>query len=132
MLLFRTGQAQGVLYGDEQLVLVDGLGEKAEHPGAGRLDGVGNGAVGGHDDDRHAEPLGLDPLEQRQSVHAPHPQVAQHQIGPLLTQPVQRPLGAVGGIHLVTLTAQAHAHQLEQAGIIVHQQNATHALTPLP
>ena len=26
MLLFRAGQTQGVLYGDEQLVLVDGLG----------------------------------------------------------------------------------------------------------
>lgn len=119
-----------MFYGDQQLVLVDGLGEEAEHPGAGRLDGVGNGAVGGHDDHRHAEPLGLDPLEQRQPVHAPHAQIAQHQVGPLLAQPVQRSFGAVGGIHLVTLAAQAHAHQLEQAGIIVHQQNTAHALTP--
>ncbi len=131
--LLWARQAQRMLYGGEQLVLVDGLGQKTEYPGAGRLNGIGNGAVGGHDDDRQPQPLGLDPLEQRQPVHAGHAQVAQHQIGPLLTQPVQRPFGAVGGIHLITLAAQTHAHQLEQAGIIINQQDATHfSASPLP
>ena len=131
--LLWARQAQRVLYGGEQLILVDGLGEKAEHPGAGGLNGIGNGAVGGHDDDRQPQPLGLDPLEQRQPVHAGHAQIAQHQIGPLLAKPVQRPFGTVGGIHLIALAAQAHAHQLEQAGIVIDQQDATHfSASPLP
>ncbi len=128
-LLLRAGQAEGLLYGGQQLILVDGLGQKAEHPGTGRLNGIGDGAVGGHDDDRQAEPLGLDPLEQRQPIHATHAQVTQHQIGALLPQAVERPLRTVGGIHFITLTAQAHAHQFEQADVVIHQQDPAHGTT---
>ena len=129
LLLFRPRQAQRMFDGGEQLILVDGFGQKAEDAGAGRLNGIRYGAVGGHDDHRQTEPLGLDPLEQRQTVHTGHPQIAQHQIGPLLTQPVEGPFRTVGGVHFITLTAQPHAHQFEQADVVIHQQDPAHGMT---
>ena len=74
-------QGEGALDLAEQLVGVVGLGEVAEDAALDRRHRVGNGAVGGEDDDRQPRVGALDLLEERHAVHALHLQVGEDQVG---------------------------------------------------
>ncbi len=114
---------QRLLDGGEQLVAVHRLGQEAEHPLAGGADGVGDRAVGGEQDHRQPRHLALYLAEQRQAVHLVHAQVGKYQVGAVDLQGAQRLAAALGGGHPVAAALQAHAQQLEQADVVIHQQD---------
>ena len=113
----------GFLDGGEQLVAVHRLGEKAEHPLARGAHRIRDGAVRGENDHRHARRTALQFVKQRHAVHFVHAQVGEHQVGAVLGQAVQCLASALGGGHAVASAFQAHAQQLEQAGVVIDQQN---------
>lgn len=63
----------------------------------------------------------LDLSEQRHAIHLVHAQIADHQIDLFARQQAQRFLAAFGGGDVKTFAGQAHAQQLQQAGIVVNQ-----------
>ena len=76
----------------------------------------------GEDDHRHARLMLLDLGEQRHAVHLVHTQIADHQIDLFARQQAQRFLAAFGGGDVKTFAGQTHAQQLQQAGIVVNQE----------
>ena len=65
----------------EQFLAIERLGEKAEGAALGRDHRVGNRAVGGEDDHRHARGGFVQPREQCVAVHAVHAQVGDDRLG---------------------------------------------------
>jgi len=122
--LVQPAQGQGLLDLGQELLAVEGFGEEAEHTAVGGLDGVGDGAVGGEDDDRQGGVLLVDGMEQGHAVHARHAQVGDHQMGTEHRDLHQGLLRAVRHRHVVTGVAQAQVEQAQEIGIVVDDQDA--------
>ncbi|MNE75477.1 hypothetical protein D3C80_1716410 [compost metagenome] len=77
--------------------------------------------MGGQNDHRHPRLVFLDLGKQRHTVHFIHPQIADHQVDLFAGQQAQSLLTAFRRGNVKTFAGQAHAQQLEQAGIVVNQ-----------
>ena len=124
----EAGDAQGLLHLVQQLLFVDRLGQEAEGAELGGVHGVGNGAVGGEDDDFEARIARLQFLEQADAVHLVHAQVGDDQLGPEAARGGERERGALDGFDFVVLRAQADGEQAQQTRIVVDDQDAGFAL----
>ena len=74
-------------------------------------------------DHRQRRMLGIDLLEQLQSVNARHAQIGDHDGRPVHGDLRQRHLAAFGVFHAIASRRQAQTDQLQQIGIIVNQQD---------
>ncbi|MNZ65460.1 hypothetical protein D3C78_836550 [compost metagenome] len=72
--------------------------------------------------DRHSGLQLLDFDEQLHAIHLVHTQIADHQIDFLAPKRLQPFLPTFGGDNAVAFADQAHSQQLQQAGIVIHQQ----------
>ena len=107
----------------EQFVAIDRLGQEAEHALSRGADGIRNRTVGGENDHRDARHPPLQLVEQGQTIHFVHAQIGQHQIRRGLFDVGQRFATALRRGHPEAAAFQAHAQQLEQAGVVVDQEN---------
>ena len=123
--LRHAGHFHGALDVLEQLLLVDGLREKAEGAALSRFDGIGNRPVRRQQQHAEPRPLALDLLQQLDTVHVVHAQIRDDEIGPEPRQRRERFGRALDGLDVVVLGPQANAQQAQQARVVVDQQNST-------
>ncbi len=116
----EAGNLQRLLHLVEQFLLVDRLGEERERAALGGLHRIGNGAVGGEDDDSQAGGPALDFFEQADAVHLVHAQIGDHQIRADPSQRCERRGGAFNRVDFVVLGTQTNREQPEQPRIVVN------------
>ena len=122
-LLYGRRLGQRLIDGGEQLVLVDRLGQEAEHALTGGTDGIRDGAVCGQQDDGHARLTLLQLTEQGHAIHFIHAQVGQDQVWTCGFETAERLAATAGRRDLEATAFETHAEQLEQARIIIDEQN---------
>ncbi len=119
----RAALAQCVIDALQQFVAVERFGEVAEQSFAGGLHRVGNRPVSGEHDHRQGRHLLLQRIEQRQTVHALHTQIGDHDMRLPGADPAQRLLATGSGLHLKTVGFKAQRQQFQQPGVIICQQD---------
>ena len=107
----------------EQLGLVDRLGQEGEGAELGGFDGIGNGAVGGDQDNHQSGPALLQFLKQADPIHVVHAQVGNHQVGPETGADRQRAVAAGHRFDVIAFGLQPYGQQLEQAGVVIDEQD---------
>ena len=124
---------QGLLDGEEHLVDLEGLVDVVVGAFLHRLDGLIDGAEGGHDDDHDIRVQLLDGPQGLHAAQTRHADIRHHQIDRLLLQEGQslRPVAADGGLKAFPL--QDLCQQVPHLLFVVHDQDAlvrTHAVPP--
>ena len=126
--LRKSGHLERLLHVVEQFLFVDRFGEKAERSALGGVHGVRNRAVGGQDDHSQTRPAALQLLEQSDAVHLIHAKIGDHEVGTESRARGECRRGALHGLDLVVLGAQADGQQTQQPGVVIDHQNSRLAL----
>jgi hypothetical protein len=123
VLLHHGLPAHGLVHGDQDALLAEGLGDVVEGPLAGRLDGGLDGGEGRKDDDGRAGLGLLDLGEQGDAVHPGHLEVgddALHRIFPEPLQGLERV--ALRCDHVVAVLRDHPPQQNEHVLFVVYDQ----------
>ena len=126
-----AGLLQRGLYGLQQQCFIDRFGQELENTHLGSGNGLWNGALGRHDDDREPGIKVPDLCEQVKAAGAFHSQVGKYQIDGVIAQHLQGFFGGGCGQQLEALGLESDHQQFQQAGVVVHQQQAILHL-PIP
>ena len=106
----------------QQLLLAERLHEVVVRADAQRLDLGRLGALAGHDE--HGHVAGRAQLaDDREAVRAGHREVEQHEVGPLLAEPLDGGQAVVGGDDLVALGADQRGDRADHRRVVVHHQD---------
>ncbi len=124
----RGGKRQGLVDLVEQRLAVEGLGQVAEDAACGGVDRIGDRAVRGEQDDRQRRVTGVDLVEQGQAIAAGQLHVAHHQLRPRDSQLRERRFGRLDRGDTVAGRGEPHREQLQQIGVVVHQQQVGHGV----
>ncbi len=100
--------------------LSTGLVRKRERAALGGLHRIGNGAVGGKDDDPQTRRAALDLLEQADAVHLVHAQVGDDQVRAHAGERGEGRSSAFDGVDFVIFSAQTDREQPQQPRIVVN------------
>ncbi len=111
--------------GHRQLDFVgfEGLGDVVVSPGAQRLYGAFDGAIGGDHDDRQSGIEGLDFLEQFQAVHARHLNVGDHQVEIFSADVLQGLITRAYRHRFITILGQHPAKQSPHSLFVIDDKN---------
>ena len=118
-----AGQFEGGGNFLKEILAVERLREEGEYAALCRVDGIGNRAVRGENDDRHRRMLPMDRLEQLQPVDARHPHVGNYRSRTSDRECRQRCLAAVRRANAIASRHEPEADQPEQIRIVVDEQN---------
>ncbi len=114
--------AEGPLDGHQQFVVDQRLGQVVEGAGAEGFHGGVGVAVAGHQDDLGGRIVAADLLQEVEAVAVLEADIDQHEVVGLLTELEARVGDARGSVDLETLAAEPVGHRLQQASIVVDQQ----------
>ena len=106
----------------QQFLLAHRLDEETECAALSRLNGLGNGRVGGQYDHRDMGPTAPQFLEQRKPSHILQTQLGDHQIGAGPHAGIQRRLPAFRGAHRIVRAAEMCRHDAAKRGILIYDQ----------
>ncbi len=127
-LLLEPHGVQGVADGQAHVVEAVGLVDEIVGALAQRGDGVGHGAVAGHDDHAARLALAVELGQGVQARHARQAQVQQGQVHPLAgAHLLQGRLAAGRGEHLAPRALEVEVEQLARVLVVVHHQDARRA-----
>src|SRR5579884_2322935 len=112
----------------------EGLVDEAVGPGGAAVLDVVGARERGEEDDRDVPRLGvaLDAAAGLQAVDARHHHVEDDEVGTLRLQALQPLLAVGGGVDVVALDAQVHRDDVEEAGVIVDDEDAAAHKAPGP
>ncbi len=108
---------------EPHFVRIEGLGEVVVGSLLDGLHRLGDGGVGGHEDDLGVGRVLLDGLEDLEAVRPRHANVRQHHIEALGLDEGERTAAILGGRHAVSVTENA-GDQLEHVLLVVSDENA--------
>ena len=107
----------------QQHILVHRLGQKIQRAALGGRHGLGDGAVGGQQDDRQVGMGMAQAFEQGHAVHLVHAQIGDYAIRAVIIQCTQCGQTAFRGFDMMSGAFQTQREQPAQAGVVVDQQD---------
>jgi hypothetical protein len=121
---------------DEQAHLVEreGLHQVVEGALLHRLDGPGDGGIGGHQDDLRVRPARAQLAQQREAVHAGHAHVGEHELDRLGREHAQRFGRVRRAQHAVAEPAEVGREVVADVLLVVDDEHGRHrrdATSPL-
>jgi hypothetical protein len=81
------------------------------------------GVAGGQEQRGRVDPVGTQPSQHAEPVHAGHHHVEDHRVGPDLAGLVEGGRAAGGRVHLEALELEADGEKLDDVGLVVHDED---------